>query len=132
MVVKRSLLKYTKRKLLFKRVHIIIAALGGGFLVMHGDFFIGAPISNTGVALGYVATGVALFVWFSGFAFLERLSDSLLYHGSLSLAAVSLMMIHAVSIGFSFQAVTSEIILAVTASILLVTASRHIAKILTK
>lgn len=80
MVVKRSLLKYTKRKLLFKRVHIIIAALGGGFLVMHADFFIGAPISNTGVALGYVATGVALFVWFSGFAFLERLSDSFLYH----------------------------------------------------
>ncbi|MGI0085121.1 MAG: hypothetical protein ACREBQ_08570, partial [Nitrososphaerales archaeon] len=47
MVAKRSLLKHTKRQLLFKRVHIIVASLGGGFLIMHADFFIGAPIGNT-------------------------------------------------------------------------------------
>lgn len=128
MVGKRKLSKSTGRNVFFKRIHIIFASLGGGFLLIHADYFISAPLENWGILLGYIAAAAALFVWFSGFAFLERLSDSLLYHGSISLAAISLIVIH--SVIFGFETITTEIILALVAAVLLLRASQHIAKIL--
>lgn len=128
MVGKRKLSKTTGRNIFFKRVHIIIASLGGGFLLIHADYFIGAPIENWGILLGYIAAAAALFVWFSGFAFLERLSDSLLYHGSISLAAIALMVIH--TLIFGFQTIATEIILSLVAAVLLLRALQHVAKIL--
>jgi hypothetical protein len=80
----RLLNRHPSRRDLLKKTHIILATLGGGFLLLHADYFIHAPILNTWILLGYVSTAVALVVWFTGFSFIERLRYSLLYHGSLS------------------------------------------------
>ena len=99
------------RRSLFTKVHIALATLGGAFLLVHADYFIQAPIFNPGVLLGYIATAVALIVWFTGFSFVERMRYSLLYHGSLSLFAISLMVVHTVDLGFNLSTEISAILL---------------------
>ena len=37
---------------------------------------------------------MAVFVWVTGTAFLERLRDSLFYHGTISLSTIGLMVVH--------------------------------------
>ena len=122
--------RYPSYQKLLRNTHIILASLGGAFLLLHADYFIDAPILNTGIFLGYLSTAIALIVWFTGFSFLERLRYSLLYHGSLSLFAISLMVIHAIELGFN---ITLEISEAILASIVVVTFARamlHVNKIL--
>ncbi len=111
---------------LINKIHIAVAFLGGVFLVIHAEYFIRAPITNFGVLTGYVSTGVALIVWFTGFSFLERLRYSLLYHGSLSLFAIALMVVHSVNLGFSIPLYISEVLLAITATALIVRAAQHL------
>ncbi len=130
MFAKKRIMSHTTRQKLFNNVHIAIAVLGGIFLLIHGDYFIHAPLTNFGVLLGYISTGVALIVWFTGFSFLERLRYSLLYHGSLSLFAIALMILHSVNLGFGIPLYLSEILLGVTAIVLFVRASQQIIKIL--
>ena len=115
---------------LIRNIHIVIAALGGAFLLIHADYFINAPILNTGIFLGYVSTAVALIVWFTGFSFLERLRYSLLYHGSLSLFAISLMVIHALELGFNISIGITEGILLTIAILTFWRAMFHVNKIL--
>jgi hypothetical protein len=115
---------------LIRNTHIIVASLGGAFLLLHADYFINAPILNQGIFLGYVSTAVALIVWFTGFSFLERLRYSLLYHGSLSLFAISLMAIHALDLGFNISVGITEGILLVIAILTFWRAMFHVNKIL--
>ena len=122
-VKKRLFTKYPSQRGLFNKVHIALASLGGGFLLIHADYFIHAPISNFWIFLGYLSTAVALIVWFSGFSFLEKQKYSIIYHGSLSLAAISLMAIHSVELGFNISIWLSELVLA---SIVVITFSRAI------
>ena len=94
MLLRRRILKYTKNLDLLRRLHIYVSTLGGLFLVLHVAYFITYPLT-TAVLLGYVSATMAGVVWITGTAFLERFKDSLFYHGSLSLAAISMMVIHA-------------------------------------
>jgi hypothetical protein len=132
MFVKKRTYSHTTKQKLFNNIHISVAVLGGGFLLIHGDYFIRAPITNVGVLLGYISTGIALIVWFTGFSFVERLRYSLLYHGSLSLFAIALMVVHSVDLGFSIPLYFSEILLAVTAIVLIVRTIQHTMKIFSK
>lgn len=132
-IVATAFLMFARKRLstspnrgLVTKIHISIAFLGGAFLVIHGEYFIGATITNFGVLTGYVSTGVALIVWFTGFSFLERLRYSLLYHGSLSLFAISLMVVHSINLGFSIPLYISEILLTITAATLLARAAQHL------
>ena len=111
------------RRGLLTKSHIVIASLGGAFLLIHADYFIQAPIFDPGVLLGYVSTAIALVVWFTGFSFVERLRYSLLYHGSLSLASISLMVVHAIDLGFN---ISLEISLALLAFVVVATFTRAI------
>jgi len=138
-IIVTAVLMYVKKRLfnrfqshqgLIRNIHIIIASLGGAFLLLHADYFLSAPILNTGIFLGYVSTVVALVVWFTGFSFLERLRYSLLYHGSLSLFAISLMVIHALELGFNISIGVTETILSVIAILTFFRAMFHISKIL--
>jgi len=115
---------------LIRNIHIAVAALGGAFLLLHADYFIHAPILNMGIFLGYVSTAVAVVVWFTGFSFLERLRYSLLYHGSLSLFAISLMVIHALELGFNISIGVTEAILSLVAIFTFYRAALHVGKIL--
>ena len=129
MFAKKRILNHTAKQDLVNKIHIAVAVLGGGFLLLHGDYFIHAPLTNFGILLGYISTGIALVVWFTGFSFLERLRYSLLYHGSLSLFAIALMILHSVNLGFNIPLYLSEILLAVTAIAVFARASQHIIKI---
>lgn len=121
--------RHQSHKSLITRIHIVVAGLGGAFLLLHADFFLRAPILNTGIFLGYLATAVALVVWFTGFSFLERLRYSLLYHGSLSLFAVSLMILHTVDLGFNISIGAIEMILVLIAVLTFYRALLHVNKI---
>jgi hypothetical protein len=122
--------RYHSHQGLIRNTHIVVAALGGAFLLLHADYFIKAPILNTGIFLGYLGTAVALVVWFTGFSFLERLRYSLLYHGSLSLLAISLMVIHTLDLGFNISIGVTEVILALIAILTFSRAMLHLNKIL--
>jgi len=124
--------RYPSYQKVLRNTHIILASLGGAFLLLHADYFINAPILNTGIFLGYVSTAVALIVWFTGFSFLERLRYSLLYHGSLSLFAISLMVVHALVLGFNITLEISEAILATIVVVTFARALMHVNKVLRK
>jgi hypothetical protein len=131
-IKKRLFNRYPSYQTLLRNIHIILASLGGAFLLLHADYFIDAPILNTGIFLGYASTAVALVVWFTGFSFLERLKYSLLYHGSLSLFAISLMVVHAIDLGFNISLEISEAILGGIAVVTFTRALMHVNKILSK
>ena len=122
--------RYQSHKDFIKNTHIVVASLGGAFLLLHADFFLNAPIWNTGIFLGYLSTAVAIIVWFTGFSFLERLRYSLLYHGSLSLFAISLMVIHTVELGFNISIGAVEGVLVVVAVLTFYRAALHLRRIL--
>ena len=79
--------------------------------------------------MDYISRAAALIVWFTGFSYLERLRYSLLYHGSLSLFAIALMVVHSVNLGFSIPLHISEIILAVMAAALVTRAAQDLLRV---
>lgn len=129
MFVRNRVTGSTTRRNAVNRIHIVIAVLGGAFLLLHADYFLQAPLTNIGVLSGYIGTGVALIVWFTGFSFLEKMKYSLLYHGSLSLFAIALMVFHSVDLGFGIPLYLSELLLAVTAVLVFLRAFQHITKL---
>ena len=129
MLLRRILIRRIRNLDLLRKVHITASAGGGSLLVLHVAYFATYPIT-TPVLLGYVATAFAVAVWLTGTAFLERFRDSLFFHGSLSLVAISAMSIYAFSAGVNLPTFVSEVGLAFTVSLILVRASIHINKIL--
>jgi hypothetical protein len=124
MLVRKRLLKLTRNLDLLRKVHMYAATLGGLFLVLHVAYFITWPLT-TGVVLGYVAAAIAGVVWVTGTAFLERFRDSLFYHGSLSLAAVSLMTIHAASSALNFPVLLAYAIVLSSTLVVVYKAFKH-------
>jgi hypothetical protein len=129
MLVRKKLLKYTKNLERLRRVHIYAATAGGIFLMLHVAYFITWPLT-IGVLLGYVSASIATAVWLTGTAFLERFRDSLFFHGSLSLGAISLMVIHAASAGINFPILIGYGILLITTLVIIYKASQHATKTL--
>ncbi len=112
-----------------RQLHVLIALAGGLFMVLHIIIFIDSPLGLP-VLLGYAATGGALVVWLTGSAFLARVKDSLFYHGSISLAAVSLMLIHAFGSGGNLPDEFAEVVLGATVFVLLLGAFGHLVRII--
>jgi hypothetical protein len=130
MLLRRQILKRFKNLELMRRVHIAVAGMGGLFLILHVAYFISYPI-NLGVLLGYVSASLALVVWLTGTAFLERFKDSLYFHGTLSLSAISLMVIHSAAAGLNISFALAEVVLVGTTATAAYKASRYIGKMRT-
>jgi hypothetical protein len=128
MLLRRRILKYTKNLDLLRRVHIYVSTLGGLFLVLHVAYFITYPLT-TAVLLGYISATIAGVVWITGTAFLERFKDSLFYHGSLSLAAISMMVIHAASSSTNIPLLIVYVVLGFTTFFVLFKAVGHAKKV---
>jgi len=124
--------RYSSHQKLLKNVHVVLASLGGGFLLLHAEYFINAPVLNTGIFLGYLSTVIAIIVWFTGFSSLERLRYSLLYHRSLSLFAISLMVLHTIELGFNISLGISEAVLAIIIVVTFARALQHFHKVLNR
>jgi len=113
MLLRKKILKRVKNLELVRRIHVAIAAMAGLFLILHVAYFVSYPVTLA-VLMGYVSAAIALVVWLTGTAFLERFRDSLYFHGTLSLSAISLMVIHSASAGLNIPFALAEFILVVT------------------
>jgi hypothetical protein len=128
MLARKLALRRMKDLESLRQLHVLLALAGGLFMVLHIVLFLNSPL-GVPVLLGYAATGAAAAVWLTGSAFLARMRDSLFYHGSISLAAISLMLIHAFSAGGNLPEELSEIVLGTTVFVLLIRTFNHLAKI---
>jgi hypothetical protein len=111
MLVRKRILKRFRNLELIRRAHIAVASLAGLFLVLHVAYFITWPV-NFEILLGYASAAMALVVWVTGTAFLERFRDSLYFHGTLSLSGISLMVIHSAAAGLNVPFALAEVVLA--------------------
>jgi len=114
---------------LIRKGHTWIALLGGLFVIIHVAYFISYPINNA-IILGYLAVAAALFLGLTGTAYLQRFREARFYHGSMTLAAIALITVHAVGSGFNLPAWLATFTLAVTAGVVFVIATRHAGKML--
>jgi len=130
MLLRKRILKRFKNLDLMRRAHIVVAALGGLFLVLHVAYFITWPV-NAEILLGYVSATLALVVWLTGTAFLERFRDSLYFHGTLSLSAISLMVIHSAAAGLNVPFALAEAVLGGTTVVAIYKTTIYIGKMRT-
>jgi hypothetical protein len=114
MLFRRQLLRHTRNPELLRAIHVGVAGLGGGFLVIHVEFFLLFPLSIP-VLFGYAATYSALAVWVTGSLYFEGLRNSVFYHGLLSLIGIALMLVHVFSAGRGLPDVVSGAVLVLTA-----------------
>jgi len=125
MLLRSKLLTLTKNLNLIRGIHIAISTLAGAFLILHITYLFILPVSN-GIILGYVAVGAAIVVWLSGAAFLERLRDSLFFHGSMTAVLVGLSVMHAATVSLNIPNLWAEIMLGGTILVMLANASYHL------
>jgi hypothetical protein len=65
----------------------------------------------------------------TGTAFLERLRDSLFYHGTMSLSTIGLMVVHSAGAGVNIPVAFAALTLVVVACITFVKAWGHLSKV---
>lgn len=122
MLVRSRILKVTRNIAAVRGIHVAISVLAGVFIIVHVSLLFLPPMS-VAVDLGYLSVGVAVVVWLSGTAFLERLRDSLFFHGTLSTILVGLIMAHAATSSLEMPALLSEGMLATTILIMFANAT---------
>lgn len=127
MLLRRRILKRFKNLDLIRRFHIAVAGLGGLFLVLHVAYFITWPLSAE-ILFGYLSATLALVVWVTGTAFLERFRDSLYFHGTLSLSAISLMVIHSAAAGLNVPFAFAEAVLGGTTAVAVYKTTQYVGK----
>ena len=129
MLARRNLLRYTRNLNLLRKVHIYAATLAGLFIVLHVAYFFSYPITDA-VLLGYGSAALAVFVWITGTAFLEKFRDSLFYHGTMSLSTIGLMTAHAAGAGVNIPVGAALAVLASVATITFVKTQAHLSKLI--
>lgn len=127
MLFRKRLLKHTRNLNLLRKVHMYLATLAGLFLVLHVAFFFGYPVTSA-ILLGYGSAALAVFVWITGTAFLERLRDSLFFHGAMSFITIALMVVHAAGAGANIPIGAAESVLFVVACATVMKAWGHLSR----
>ncbi|HUK79206.1 MAG TPA: hypothetical protein VLU91_00910 [Nitrososphaerales archaeon] len=127
MALRRSFVRSAGGLALYRKLHIAISTCAGLFLVVHIAYFFSFPY-NDGLVLGYASTAAAVVVWLTGTAFVERWRDTLFFHGTLTVAALALMAIHASVSGANLPLVLSALILGSGVAAVAAGASRQAAK----
>jgi len=111
MALRRSFVKSAGGLMLYRKAHISVSTAAGLFLAIHIAYFFGYPF-NDGIVLGYASTVTAVLVWLTGTAFLERYRDTLFFHGTLTIAAVALISVHASVSGVNLPLLLAIVVLA--------------------
>src|SRR5579862_8591830 len=117
MVFRGKIIKKFKNLSMVRTIHVGISAAAGLFLILHVAYYISYPF-NLGILLGYIAFGTSIVVWLTGTGFLEKVKDSLLFHSSLSIGFVSLVLIHAASTGVNIPLLISVPMILATIGVL--------------
>jgi len=128
MVFRKPMLRATRSPDALRQLHVVLAALGGLFIIVHVAFLFLFPISLP-VLLGYIGTYVAFVVWVTGATFIEGFRNSLFYHGLLSLVGVSLIIIHVFAAGRDVSVLVSGIALVAIAVVVLFGALKQFAEL---
>lgn len=81
-----------------RNIHVIVSVVAIAFLIFHIGLLFNLPVTLP-LDLGYGAFILGIALWASGVGFLERNKDSFLLHGSLAVAVVALIVVHAASSG---------------------------------
>ena len=131
MLLRSKLLKVTKNIAAIRATHIAVSALAGVFLLVHVAYLFTPPVSVS-MDLGYVSVAVAVAVWLTGTAFLERLRDSLFFHGALSSILIGLVMVHAATSSVNIPLFLVEIILGTTLVLMVANATYHFSRAVPK
>jgi hypothetical protein len=114
-----------------RTVHVAISVLAVGFIAAHVSLLFLPPITFA-VDLGYASVILGVALWATGVGFLERNRDSFFMHGSLALALVAAVIVHAASSGTNFPVYVALVALVGAASIALTNAGYHLRKMLAK
>lgn len=129
MLLRSKLLKWTRNVAFLRGVHLAISALAGLFLALHISTLFLPPIS-TGVILGYAAVGTSVVAWLTGTAFLQKMKDSLFFHGVLSSILIPLSMMHAAMASVNIPSFLAQLLLGGTAVVIFANAALHIRRAL--
>ncbi len=125
MLLRSKLLKITRNVALLRSIHLSLSTLAGFFLSLHISSLFVWP-ATLGIMAGYAAVAVAVVAWLSGTAFLQKVKDSLFFHGVLSSMLIPLAMIHAATSSANFPAYFTDVFLAGTAAVVFANAALHI------
>ncbi len=129
MLLRSRLLKMTKNIALVRWTHVIVSTLAGLFLALHiSSLFL--PPASTGVILGYAAVLASVAAWLTGAAFLEKVKDSLFFHGVLSSILIPLALMHAATASVNITGYLSELLLAGSAGVVFANAALHVKRAL--
>ena len=129
MLLRSRLLKFTRNVSLLRSAHLVLSALAGLFLALHISTLFLPPIS-TGILIGYVAVIASAAAWLTGTAFLEKVKDSLFFHGVLSAVLIPLALLHAATASANIPSYWTEIMLVATAAVVFSNAALHIRRAL--
>lgn len=129
MLLRSKLLKVTKNIALIRGSHLVISTLAGLFLALHISSLFLPPVS-TGIMLGYGAVAISGIAWLTGTAFLEKVKDSLFFHGVLSSVLIPLSMLHAATASANIPAYWSQVLVGGTAAVVFANATLHIRRAL--
>jgi len=128
MLFRKSLLRSTRNPDALKDLHVLLAALGGFFLIIHIAFFLLSPLTLP-VLVGYLGSYVAFVVWVTGAIFLEGYRASLFYHGLLSLIGVSVIIVHVIGAGRDIPVLFSGITLLAVATVVFIGTLQPLARL---
>jgi len=129
MLLRSKLLRVTRNITLIRTVHVAVSTSAGFFLSLHISTLFLLPTS-TGITLGYAAVVVAVVAWLTGTAFLQKVRDSLFFHGVLSSVLIPLVIMHAATASMNMPAGLFTVLLAGTAGIAFANAALHIRRAL--
>ncbi len=129
MLLRSFLIKATRSIAFVRGLHLALSTLAGLFLALHISSQFLPPIS-TGIMLGYGAVIASIVAWLTGTAFLEKVKDSLFFHGVLSAILIPLSMMHAATASVNIPPYWDQIILLATAGVVFANAALHIRRAL--
>lgn len=114
-----------------RTVHVSVSVLAVVFLSAHIALLFSPPITLA-LDLGYGAFILGVILWSTGVGFLERNRDSFFLHGSLAVAVVALVVIHAAASGLTIPPEASIPVLVASGSVAFASAAYNISKMRTK
>ncbi len=131
MLFRSKMLRMTKNIAAVRGAHIAVSFLAGVFMIAHIAYLF-VPPTSIAVDLGYVSVVISVAVWLTGTAFLERLRDSLFFHGTLSTILAGVIMVHAATSSVTIPLVLSQVMLGLTVLIMVANAAYHIRRVMTR
>ncbi|MDG7008982.1 MAG: hypothetical protein JRN06_12275 [Nitrososphaerota archaeon] len=111
-----------------RSAHVIVSVVALVFLALHIGLLFNLPVTIP-LDLGYGAFILGILLWVTGVGFLERNRDSFLLHGSVAVAVVALVVVHAAASGVNFPSYVAVPALVAAGSIALVSGAYNMKKL---